>query len=139
VDFKDFIQAPLLSDKRDAVSVDLHMRHGAELAKPILEKLGYPAEMLHTIVSIIAVHDRPEKILAMENPSATIVLEADWLDKYGPESLLRFERMFGTGFIAEKDKNEVADKLRAGLKRLFKTRTARSMALKLARESGLFN
>jgi uncharacterized protein len=139
VDFEDFIHAPLLNHKRDAVSVDLHMQHGAELARPILEKLGYPTEKVRTIVSIIAVHDRPEKILAMENPSATIVLEADFLDKYGPESLVRFERMFGPQFIAEKGKNEVADKLRAGLKRLFKTRTARSMALDMARESGLID
>jgi uncharacterized protein len=139
VDFDDFVHAPLLSQKRDAVSVGLHMKHGAELAGPILLRLGYPPERVHTIASIIAVHDRPERIFAMENPSALMVWEADFLDKYGPESLIRFERLFGTRFMAERDKNEVADKLRAGLKGRFRTRTARSMALDLARESGLLD
>jgi len=138
VNYEDFINAPSVGQKKNAGSVDLHMQYGAALAKSILERLGYSTEMNRTVVSIIAVHDRPEKIFAMGNPSATLVLEADFLDKYGPEGFLRFKRMFGTMFTDERRMNEVKAKLRAGLKQLFKTRTAKSMAMNLARESDLF-
>jgi hypothetical protein len=137
VDFEDFINLPLPSQRKDAVSVDLHMKHGAARAKQILEKLGYPMEKTQTIVSIIAVHDRPEKIFAMENPSATLVLEADFLDKFGPKSLHRFETMFKVNPATEVGKKDGAAHLREGMKMWFKTRTARRLALQLAKESGL--
>jgi uncharacterized protein len=135
VNFDDFVNAPI-NQKRGTVSVDLHMKYGAALAKTILEKLGYNAEKIRTIVSIIAIHDKPEQIFTMENPSATLVLEADFLDKYGPEGYLRFQRIFGTKLLHMK---EVTAKLRAGLTLLFKTRTGKSMSINLARESGLFD
>jgi uncharacterized protein len=135
VNFDDFVNAPI-NQKRGTVSVDLHMKHGAALAKTILEKQGYQPEKILTIASIIAIHDKPEKIFAMENPSATLVLEADFLDKYGPEGYLRFQRIFGTKLP---HMNEVKAKLRAGLTLLFKTKTGKSMSINLARESGLFD
>jgi hypothetical protein len=118
--------------------VDLHMKHGAALAKQILEKLGYCRETTRAIVSIIAVHDRPEKISAMEKPSATMVLEADYLDRFGAKSLYRFETMFKMKPVTEIERKDAAVYLREGLKVWFKTRTAKRMALQLAKESGLF-
>ena len=138
VNFKDFIKAPSLSQRMNAASVDLHMKHGAVLAKIILKKLGFSTEMVQIIASIIAVHDKPEDIFAMDNPSATIVLEADHLDKYGPKTRIRFENMFGILLMDQTYKNEIIERLRNGLKSFFRTRTAKSMALKLAKESGLF-
>jgi HD superfamily phosphohydrolase YqeK len=138
VNFDDFINITLPSQKRDAASVDLHMKHGAALAKKILEKLGCPMETRQAIVSIIAVHDRPEKIFAMENASATLVFEADYLDKFGAQSLYRFETMFKMKPVTEIVKKDAAVHLREGLKVWFKTRTAKRMALQLAKESGLF-
>ena len=138
VDYKDFITAPSLHQRYDSVSLDLHMKYGAALAETILEKLGHKTERTRCIVSIIAVHDIPEKIYAMENPSATMVLEADWLDRYGPESVRRFKAMFGKTALTEKFKKDMISHFRDGLKQWFKTRTARSMAMNLARESGLF-
>jgi hypothetical protein len=137
VDFEDFINLPLPSQRKDAASVDLHMKYGAPRAKQILEKLGYPMEKTQTIISIIAVHDRPEKIFAMENPSATMVLEADFLDKFGLKSLHRFETMFKVNPATEVAKKDGAAHLRRGMKVWFKTRTARRLALQLAKESGL--
>jgi hypothetical protein len=137
VNFEDFITITSPSKKRDAPSVGLHMKHGAALAKQILEKLGYCMETTQAIVSIIAVHDRPEKIFAMENPSATMVFEADYLDKLGAQSLHRFETMFKRKPVTEIEKKDAAAHLREGLKMWFKTRTAKRMALQLAKESGL--
>jgi hypothetical protein len=114
------------------------MKNGAALAKRILEKLRYDSRATQAIVSIIAVHDRPEKIFATENPSATMVFGADYLDKYGAQSLYRFETMFKMKPIAETEKEDGAAYLRQGLKMWFKTRTAKCMALQLAKESGLF-
>ena len=67
-----------------------------------------------------------------------MVLEADWLDRYGPESFRRFKAMFGKIALTEKFKKDIISHFRDGLKQWFKTRTARSMAMNLARESGLF-
>ena len=137
INYEDFISAPLVSQKENAISVDQHMKLGAALAKPILERLGYDLQMTRAIVSIIAIHDRPEKIFAMKNPSATIVFEADYLDKYGPDSLVRFDAMFATMPMTESHKKDAIAHLREGLKQWFRTRTAKSMAVNLARESGL--
>jgi len=137
VNFEDFINTRSPSRRRDAASVDLHMKHGAALAKEILEKLGYYMEMTRAIVSIIAVHDRPERIFAMENPSATAVFEADYLDKFGLKSIYRFETMFKMKPITDIEKKDVSAHLREGLKTWFKTRTAKRMALRLAKETGL--
>jgi len=137
VNFEDFINITLPSKKKDAASVELHMKHGAALAKQILKKMDYSMETTQAIVSIIAVHDRPEKVFAMENPSATMVFEADWLDKFGAQSLYRFETMFKMKPITEIEKKDAAAHLREGLRTWFKTRTAKRMALQLAKESGL--
>ena len=132
VNFEDFINMSSPSRKRDAASVDLHMKHGAALAKRILEKMGYGMETTQAIVSIIAVHDRPEQVFAMENPSATLVFEADNLDKFGVQSLYRFETMFKMKPFTDIEKEDVATHLREGLKTWFKTRTGKRMALQLA-------
>ena len=138
VNFEDFINITLPSQKKDAASVDLHMKHGAARAKQILKQLGYSTEKTQTIVSIIAAHDRPEKIFAMETPSATMVLEADFLDKFGPKSLYRFETMFKKKPVTEIEKKDAAAHLREGMNMWFKTRTAKRLALQLAKESGLW-
>lgn len=138
VDFKDFINTRSPSKRRDTASVNLHMKRGAALAKQILESIHYPMDLGRTIVSIIAVHDRPEKIFAMENPSATLVFEADYLDKFGAKSLYRFETMFRTNPITELEKKDVSAHLGKGLKMWFKTKTGRRMALELAKETGLY-
>jgi hypothetical protein len=138
VDFQDFINIASPSRKKDAASVGLHMKRGARLAKQVLEELDYGEEMTQAIVSIIAVHDRPEKIFAMKNLSATLVFEADYLDKFGVPSLHRFETMFKRKPITETEKKDSADHLREGLKIWFKTGTAKRMALQLAKESSLY-
>ena len=137
VDFQDFINVASPSRKKDAASVELHMKRGAGLAKRILEELDYDVETTQTIVSIIAVHDRPEKIFAMKNPSATLVLEADYLDKFGAKSLYRFDTMFKSKPIPESAKADGAEHLREGLRIWFRTRTGKHMALQLAKETGL--
>ena len=138
VNFEDFINIASPSRKKDAPSVELRMERGAGLAKRILEELGYSREKTQTIVSIIAVHDRPEKVFAMENPSATMVLEADYLDKFGAKSLYRFETMFKIKAVTETVKKDAAAHLREGLKIWFKTKTAKRMSLELAKETGLW-
>ena len=135
--YKDFISAPLVSQKENAISLEQHMKRGAALAKRILETLGYNLQITRRIVSIIAIHDRPEKIFAMKNPSATIVFEADDLDKYGPDSLIRFDVMFGTMHMTDRHNKDAIAHLRQGLKQWFRTKTGKSMAMNLARESGL--
>ncbi len=138
VAYEDWINAKP-DQKKHADSVVDHMRHGAELSKGILENLRYDGEKTKTIVSIIAVHDIPEQVFAMGNPSATMVAEADYLDRYGLASLVRFRAIIGDRAMAEEQIKEAEGFLRKGLELWFKTETAKSMALNLAKESGLFH
>lgn len=137
VDLKDFVSATP-AHKTETTSVSLHMIYGAELAEGILGELGFDPEQRYRITSIIAIHDEPEKVFAMGNPSATLVVEADYLDRYGPESHLRFSDMFGSMFLNREHKKEAIGYLRQGLDLWFRTQTARRLAEKLAREEGLF-
>jgi len=98
VSFDDFREASP-GRKSKAVSLSLHMKYGAVLAREILEDLGFHPQKTHTIVSIIAIHDEPDKVFAMKDPSATLIVEADRMDRYGPESISRFTAMDGEDYL----------------------------------------
>lgn len=138
VHLNDYMHAPL-AQKRWTESTSLHMKHGAVLSEEILEKLDYNPELSRRIVSIIAIHDEPEKIFRMGDSSAILVVEADRLDRYGPESLRRYSAMFGPGFLRSGHTKEAISYLRHGLKIWFKTPTAKALCEKLARDQGLFD
>ena len=89
VDFWDFISAPAEA-KRDVGSIHLHMRYGAQIAGDILNNLGWESQLVERITQIIAVHDIPEEIRAMDDLDATLAFEADWLDKYEPARQQRY-------------------------------------------------
>jgi len=93
VDFSDFVDAPAV-DKKDTASVRLHMHHGADIAREVLEAVGWDPAVTQQVVDIIAVHDDPEEIVALHNLDATLVFEADWLDKYGEASQRRYFEIF---------------------------------------------
>jgi uncharacterized protein len=137
VDFNDFMNASPVH-KGETASVSLHMIYGAELAEGILDEIGFDPEHRHRISSIIAIHDEPEKVLSMGDPSATLVIEADYLDRYGAGSQLRFSDMFGSMFLNGEHRKEAIEYLRQGLNLWFKTQTGRDLAEKLAREMGIF-
>jgi hypothetical protein len=135
VDFSDFKQAAL-PDKGGAASVRLHMHYGAELAAQILSQLEYNPSIRNKIVTIIAAHDDTDAIFAMNNPSATLVLEADRLDRYGLESLKRYKALFGMGYLTGNQLEEAKKTRQDGLKDWFRTPTAITLAAKLAVEMG---
>jgi HD superfamily phosphodiesterase len=119
VDFSDFIAAPAEA-KRDVESVHLHMQYGAQLASDILNHLGWDEESIRKITSIIAVHDIPEKVLALDDLDATLVFEADWLDKYVPE---RQNRYFGV--VPDRaELKEIKEYLKGNRSRWFRTKTS---------------
>jgi hypothetical protein len=115
------------------------MKHGAVLPRHILQALEYNSVKSRTIVSIIAIHDGPEKAFAAESTSATLVVEADRLDRYGAEDLTRFSAMCGPGYRERIQREEAIAYLRAGLERWFRAITAKVRVKKLARNPGLFN
>jgi HD superfamily phosphodiesterase len=134
----DFMEASP-GEKRQTESASRHMKYGALLAKDILRELGYRDEWSRRIISIIAIHDNRQKVFKINDSSAIIVFEADRLDRYGPESFHRFSAMFGPAFMSGEHKREASTYLRNGLKRWFKTGAAKTLAMKLAREQGLFD
>lgn len=134
VDYDDFINADSPAGKFAAESVALHMEIGAGLAKTILEKLEYDSRLTRDIVSIIAVHDNQKAIIDMNNPSATLVFEADYLDKIGPESYRRMKKMFRSK-LEDMDSEERRSFLQRGIKQWFRTGTAKEMSLDLIREA----
>lgn len=138
VDFSDFKQATPAS-KVGTASVRLHMQYGAELAVDILSQLEFDPSTRNSIVSIIAVHDDTNTIFAMNDPSATLVAEADRLDRYGLESLKRYKAMFGKGYLTGNQLEEARKTRQVGLKKWFRTPTAIALATKLAKEMGWFD
>jgi HD superfamily phosphodiesterase len=138
IDFSDFVQASP-ARKKDTASLALHMQHGAELADEILRKIGYDDSKRRLIFSIIAVHDEPDKVFAMKSLSASVVVEADRLDRFGPESLKRYQKMFGPDYMFGTHWQEAKTLRLEGLKSWFRTPTAKTLAQKLAREMGLFD
>lgn len=136
VSFDDFREASP-GRKSKAMSLSLHMKHGAVLARRILKDLGYDPRKINTIIAIIAIHDEPDKVFAMENPSATLIVEADRMDRYGPESIKRFTTMFGKNYLMGDQWEQAATHLREGLELWFRTKTGKVLAERLARDTGL--
>lgn len=135
VDYSDFKQAAP-ANKGETSSVRLHMQYGAELAVQILSKLEYNPSIRNSIITIIAAHDDTDTIFAMNNPSATLVVEADRLDRYGLESLKRYIALFGIEYLTGNQLKEAKRTRQDGLKNWFRTPTAIALATKLAREMG---
>ena len=138
VNFDDFREASP-DRKRETPSLSLHMKYGAVLAGEILRDVGCEPEKIRSIVSIIAIHDEPDKVFAMENPSATLIVEADRMDRYGPESIERFRAMFGVNYLKGDQWQKAAVYLREGLELWFRTKTGKALAEKLARDTGLYD
>jgi HD superfamily phosphodiesterase len=136
VNFDDFREASP-GTKEKAVSLSLHMKYGAVLAREILEDLGCDPQKTHTIVSIIAIHDEPDKVFAMKDPSATLIGEADRMDRYGPESIDRFKSMTGENYIKGDQWKKAATYLCEGIDLWFRTNTGKALAKKLGRDTGL--
>ena len=90
----------------------------------------------HKHGSRVQFRNRAKFIFAMNNPSATLVLEADRMDRYGLESLKRYKALFGMGYLAGNQLEEAKKTRQNGLKDWFKTPTAIALATKLAREMG---
>jgi HD superfamily phosphodiesterase len=84
VNYADFITAEP-DVKKDTESIKRHMRYGAQIATDILNDLGWEPDLVPSISGIIAVHDAPDVIQSMNDLNATLVFEADWLDKYSPD------------------------------------------------------
>ncbi|MCP4022957.1 MAG: HD domain-containing protein [Desulfobacteraceae bacterium] len=138
IDFSDFKKAdPKV--KSDSQSFSLHMVQGAVLAGKILSELDYEIGKTQQIQEIIKIHDLPEKVFAMDNISATLVVEADRLDRYGKTGMERFKTMFGKDKIYGPYWEEAKQLRRDGLKEWFKTNTGVRLSQELAAEMGLFD
>lgn len=135
VDFFDFKQAPAY-EKYKAPSVQLHMRYGAQMAAEILREIECDKSARDSVVAIIAVHDDIRAVFAMNDPSAILVVEADRLDRYGLESLKRYETMFGPDYLIGSQLEGAKKSRREGLKEWFRTPTAVKLARKLTKEMG---
>jgi len=138
VDFTDFNKAtPKV--KTNASSFTRHMEQGAVIAGRILSDFEVDQNKIKEIQSIIKVHDLPETVFKMNNISATLVVEADRLDRYGKTGLARFKTMFGADKLKGQYWEEARQLRIAGLKDWFRTKTAVNLSQKLAAEMGLFD
>ena len=130
VDFWDFLRAPA-EGKIDVENVRLHMVYGARIASEILTELGFDRELIERIAAIIAVHDIPHEIQALDDLSATLVFEADWLDKYSPIRRERYSRLINDQKAAE----ELREWLEVNKPEWFRTKTAWDILETLSKDS----
>lgn len=133
VDYADFVQAPP-EKKKETRSLKEHMTQGARLAREMLEPTPFPPDKRERVLRIIACHDDPEAVLAFKEPEAVLVMEADRLDRFGPESLGRYRKMFGEKYL-----QEGRSFLLEGAKIWFHTPTARRMVREMLAQSGRRN
>jgi uncharacterized protein len=77
------------------------MVQSAVLAREILEPFDFPKDKKELVIKIIAVPDLPDIIENFPEPEATLVMEADRMDRFGEESLKRYRKMFGLEFLQE--------------------------------------
>jgi hypothetical protein len=127
VDFSDFITAPA-EVKKDVGSIHLHMRYGARIASDILHELKWDPPLIPCITAIIAVHDLPDRVRALDDLDATLVFEADWLDKYAPQRQERYVRPVK----GEKAVEELRQFLHMNKSKWFSTVTARELLVRIA-------
>jgi HD superfamily phosphodiesterase len=137
VDYSDFNAATPLG-KTKTTSFLQHMEQGAVIAGKLLSNLKYGGPETIEIQSIIEIHDLPETVFKMNNINATLVVEADRLDRYGNTGITRFKTMFGKEKTKGPYWEEARQLRRDGLNNWFITPTARHLAQKLAKEMGLF-
>ena len=130
VSFDDFVQAPP-EKKKETRSLKEHMVQGAVLAREILEPFDFPKDKKELVIKIIAVHDLPDIIENFSEPEATLVMEADRLDRFGEESLKRYRKMFGENYLQEGRRF-----LLEGSKTWFRTPTARRLGQELLAKTG---
>jgi len=133
VDYSDFVQAPP-EKKKETRSLKEHMTQGALLAREILEATLFPEDRRERVLRIIACHDDPEAVLALAEPEALLVMEADRLDRFGPESLARYRKMFGENYL-----REGRSFLLEGAKLWFRTPTAKRMLQEMLDQAGKLN
>ena len=138
IDFSDFNKATP-GVKADSVSFTGHMEQGAVIAGKVLSEFKFDKHKIKEIQSIIKVHDLPDIVFKMNNISATLVVEADRLDRYGKAGLERFKTMFGPDKLSGQYWEEARQLRIDGLKEWFRTKTAINLSKKLAAEMGLFN
>jgi len=138
IDYQDFLDASP-AKKKETRSLQLHMEHSARIAGEVLQELAFARDKRTKIVSIIAVHDDPDKIFALNDISATLVMEADRLDRYGLRSVKRYEDMFGSDYFRETAWIEGLAMRRDGLKEWFKSATGKTLARAMAEQIGLFD
>lgn len=138
VDFSDFRRASPRS-KPGSTSFSQHMAQGALIAGTILNDLEVDPDRIKRIKAIIRIHDLPELVFKLNDISATLVVEADRLDRYGKAGIERFKTMFGSDKLEGPYWEEAKQLRRDGLKEWFRTPSAIQLSRKLAEEMGLFD
>jgi uncharacterized protein len=97
VDLDVLRAAALLHDisrlKEDNNEVECHAEHGAEMARKILNEMGFPKDKIDKVCYAIKVH-RHSKGINPETIEAKILQDADRLDALGA---ITIARMFSTG------------------------------------------
>jgi putative nucleotidyltransferase with HDIG domain len=143
-DFVDFNKAtPKVKTK--SLSFTRHMEQGAVIAGKILADFDFDQNIINEVQSIIKIHDLPETVFnqkvtrKMNNINATLVVEADRLDRYGKTGLERFKTMFGADKLQGQYWEEAKQLRLDGLKDWFRTKTSINLVQKLAKEMGLFD
>ena len=125
VNYGDFLISPIF-EKQNTQSVQDHMIQGANLARQILNDLKYLPDKKELVLRIIAHHDQPEAIGSMPEIEATLVFEADRLDRFREESLERYRKMFGPDY-----RKKGLEFLLQGAKIWFQTSTGKRMVREL--------
>jgi HD superfamily phosphodiesterase len=114
-DLEVMVATVLLHDLGRHLGLEIHGEKSAELAKPILEKHGFPSGKIPLVLEAIAQHDYtfpPEKRLLLE---AKILYDVDKIDAFGVMGVYRHVLFVNAGRMKLEDVIPLLEKRWNGL------------------------
>lgn len=89
-DLEVLVAAAFLHDLGRYYGLDVHGGKSAELAEPILKKIGFPAGKTEAVLDAVRLHDHSVNPKLRKSIEAQILYDADKLDAFGAVGVTRF-------------------------------------------------
>jgi uncharacterized protein len=89
-DLEVLVAAAFLHDLGRHHGLEVHGNKSAELAKPVLEKIGFPAGKVKRVLDAIRLHDHSISPKLRDNIESQVLCDADKLDAFGAVGVTRW-------------------------------------------------
>lgn len=88
-DLETMVAIVLLHDLARHYGLEIHGKQSADMAEPILKKIGFPEDRIPIVLDAIAKHDYTTPPSERKSMESRILYDADKLDAFGAVGILR--------------------------------------------------